>query len=63
MDLENIIRLLIILVLMVWIMYLLHKGFIKVVTIRDSVKPQSKTNSKLDLIGSLLPKMELEREL
>ena len=28
-----------------------------------SAKPQSKTNSKLDLIGSLLPKMELERKL
>ena len=36
---------------------------IKVATKRDSVKPQSKTNLELDLIGSLLPKMESRREL
>lgn len=49
--------------LMVWIMYLLRKGFIKVVTIRDSVKPQSKTNRKLDPIPCLHGKMEFLREL
>lgn len=44
-------------------MYFLHKVIIKVVTKRDSVKPQSKTNRKLDPIPYLHGKQEFLRKL